>query len=337
MLPNMSLMKNIFMASIVLVLIIIAALCGAMQISILDIITGNITNQQDSVLLFIRLPRIALALLIGAALSISGAALQGLFHNPLADPGLTGVSGGAALAVVILLVLVGDSLSGFLLIYGLSIAAFIGGILSCILVFKVARYSTNFSLDYILLTGIAVNAITSAITGILVYLSNDYQLRTFAFWTLGSLAGTSWATVIVAASIIIPAIILIIRKSNEINIFLLGEEEALSMGVNCNKLKNTLILCTSLCVGVSVATSGIIGFLSLVTPHVARLFVKADYREIMLMSMWVGAISLLVSDTVARTVIAPAEMPVGILTSMIGAPMFMWILIRQYTKRSTYK
>ncbi len=305
---------------------------GAYPIPLHALLTGTLAEQQETVLTAIRLPRVILAVLVGAALAISGAALQGLFRNPLADPGLIGIASGAALAVGIVIVFAGP-MTGFAGLYGLTIAAFTGGLLTCLLIFRFARLTGTTSVTYMLLAGIAVNALAAAATGFLAYLSDDQQLRTLTFWTMGSLGGAMWPAVIICLSVVLPACLLLIKNAQALNLMILGDDEARHLGVDSEKLKRRVIIYTALTVGVAVSVSGIIGFVGLVVPHLIRLTLGPDHRLLIPASAMLGGILLVVADTVARTALAPAEVPVGIFTSLIGGPFFLWLLIRQYAGR----
>ena len=309
-----------------------AALIGAFPIPALSLLQANLTPQEQAVLNSIRLPRVLLAVIVGAALAVSGAALQGLFRNPLADPGLIGISSGAALAVALMIVSIGP-LPGILGLYGLSIAAFIGGLLTSIVIFRFAGLTGASSVTYILLAGIAINALASAGTGFLAYLSDDQELRTLTFWTMGSLGGALWPGVLICASLVIPATFVLYRNAQRLNILLLGESEARHLGVDSERLKRNIIICTAISVGAAVAVSGIIGFVGLVIPHLIRLTLGPDHRLLIPASALLGAIILIIADTVSRTLLAPAEIPVGIFTSLIGGPFFFWLLIKQYSGR----
>ena len=309
-----------------------AALIGAFPIPALALLQANLTPQEQAVLNSIRLPRVLLAVIVGAALAISGAALQGLFRNPLADPGLIGISSGAALAVALMIVSIGP-LPGILGLYGLSIAAFMGGLLTSIVIFRFAGLTGASSVTYILLAGIAINALASAGTGFLAYLSDDQELRTLTFWTMGSLGGALWPGVLICASLVIPATFVLYRNAQRLNILLLGESEARHLGVDSERLKRNIIICTAISVGAAVAVSGIIGFVGLVIPHLIRLTLGPDHRLLIPASALLGAIILIIADTVSRTLLAPAEIPVGIFTSLIGGPFFLWLLIKQYSGR----
>ena len=310
----------------------VAISTGAVSIPLKKLLSGQLSESQHAVLFSIRLPRLLLTMIVGSALAVSGAAIQGLFRNPLADPGLIGISSGAALAVALVIVLAGP-VGGAFGLYSLSLAAFAGGFVTCLLIFRFARLTGTFSVTYMLLAGIAINALAGAATGFLMYISDDDQLRMLTFWTMGSLGGALWPAVIVVASVVVPSTILLTRNARELNILLLGEDEARHLGVNSERLKHIIILCAALSVGAAVAVSGIIGFVGLVVPHLIRLTIGPDHRLLIPASALLGAILLIVADTLARTLVAPAEMPVGILTSLVGGPFFLWLLVKQYSGR----
>ncbi|MZR32270.1 iron chelate uptake ABC transporter family permease subunit [Sneathiella sp. DP05] len=310
----------------------VATSIGAVSIPLTGIIGADLTDQQMAVLSSIRLPRVLLAIIVGSALAVSGAAMQGLFRNPLADPGLIGIATSAALAVAIVIVLAGP-ITGYFGLYAMSIAAFVGALVACFVIFRFAKLTGTFSVTYMLLTGIAINAMSAAGVGFLTFLSDDQQLRTLTFWTMGSLGGALWVSVIVVTTIIVPSGLILIRNARELNVLLLGENEAQYLGVDVERLKRTIVICTALSVGAAISVSGIIGFIGLVVPHLVRLTLGPDHRLLIPASAFLGAIMLLLADTVARTIVVPAEMPVGILTSMIGGPFFLWLLIKQYSGR----
>ncbi len=320
------------LGAILVAIMVAAASIGAVHIPMGAFLSGNFEPQHFAVLSSIRLPRVLLAAVVGGALALAGAAMQGLFRNPLADPGLIGISSGAMLAVAAVIVLAGN-LGGVIGLYGLSIAAFVGALCASAIIFKLARLSGTVSVTYLLLAGIAVNAMGAAGTGFLAYLSDDTQLRTITFWSMGSVGGALWPGVLVAATIILPAATILIHNAQRLNIQLLGEENAHCLGIDTERLKLTVVICTSLTVGAAVAVSGIIAFIGLVVPHLVRLMFGADHRILLPASALLGAILLVLADTVARTLLAPAEMPVGIITSLIGSPFFLWLLARQYSGR----
>ncbi|MDZ8118166.1 FecCD family ABC transporter permease [Pontiella agarivorans] len=322
------------LAVLLVIAVLVAVSVGAVSIPVSALLSGQLDDLQHAVLFSIRIPRMLLGVIVGSALAVSGGAMQGLFRNPLADPGLIGITSGASLAVAVMIVLIGPT-AGFPGIYGLSMAAFSGAIFTCFVIMRFARASQSVSVLYMLLAGIAVNAIAGSATGFLTYISDDQQLRTLTFWTMGSLANALWPTVIVSATCVVPATILIIRNARSLNMLMLGEEDAGYLGVDCDKLKNRLVIMIALAVGAGVAVSGFIGFVGLVVPHLIRLFIGPDHRILLPASALLGAAMLLAADTVSRTVVAPAEIPVGIITSLIGGPFFLWLLIRQYAGRAS--
>jgi iron complex transport system permease protein len=294
---------------------------------------GSLAASRDAlILLDIRIPRTLLGLLVGAALAVSGALLQGLFRNPLADPGLVGVSAGAALAASAAIVL-GDRLfpGGLgLLADGLPpLAAFLGGLTATLLLYALATRSGRTSVATLLLAGVALGALAGALTGLLVYLSNDRQLRDLTFWSLGSLGGATWAKVVVAAVLVLPVIAAVPLMARSLNALALGEAEAYYLGVPVQRTKRILIGLVSLAVGGSVALAGPIAFVGIVVPHVLRLSIGADHRLVLPASALLGGSLLVAADILARTLAAPAEVPIGILTAAIGAPFFLWLLFHR--------
>lgn len=272
----------------------------------------------------IRLPRVVLALLVGTALALSGAVMQGLFRNPLADPGLLGISSGAALAVG--LVVVPWTLPPILALYTSMAAAFVGSLVVTLVIFSLSSFSAG--LARLLLAGIAINALCGASTGVLSWLSNDQQLRQLSLWGMGSLGQAQWPTV-AAASLRLPAALVVQRLSTALNVLQLGEEEAHYLGIHVKRTQRRLLLSSALLVAVAVAVSGVIGFVGLVVPHLVRMTLGADHRWLLPGAALAGAILLLLADTVARTAVAPAEMPVGLLTSLLGGPWFLWLILRR--------
>ena len=300
-------------------------------------LTGTETAEQALslrdriIILDIRLPRAVLGLLVGAALAVSGAVMQGLFRNPLADPGLVGVSSGASLGAVLIIVL-GTSLFGpvFALFgfYTLPVAAFFGGLCTTLLLYRIATRSGQTSVATMLLAGIALAALAGAITGVLIFVADDQQLRDLTFWGLGSLAGASWTKVLAAAPIIILSLMVVPFLSRGLNALTLGEAAAFHMGVPVQRLKNVAIVSVAAATGASVAVSGGIGFVGIVVPHVLRLVIGPDHRFLLPASALLGGTLLIFADMIARTIVPPAELPIGIITAFAGAPFFLWILLR---------
>lgn len=299
---------------------------GALSITWQDLFHAKVGESEWQIWLNIRLPRILLAMLVGFALALSGTLFQGLFHNPMADPALIGVNSGASLAVAIF-ILFPTLLPEEWQIFGTMGVAFVGSMSVAVLIYLLG-YQQQASMNKLLLAGIAINALCFSVVGILTYVSNDQQLRQFSLWTMGSLGQAQWQPLLVASGVIIPTACYAFRLARPLNLLQLGEEEAHYLGVNVEKLKKQLILLGALLVGTSVAVSGAIGFIGLVIPHLVRFKFGADHRWVLPASALCGAMLLLIADSVARTMIAPAELPVGMLTSCLGAPYFLWLVIK---------
>jgi len=278
----------------------------------------------------IRLPRSLLGLTVGAVLALTGVAMQGLFRNPLADPGLIGVSSGAALGAA--LAIVGGTLLGGLPAvvapYLLSGSAFAGGLLVTALVYRLGRRNGQTSVATMLLAGIALTALAGAAIGLLTYLADDATLRTLTFWNLGSLNGASYARLWPLLLVTVVVALWLPRRARALNALLLGESEARHLGFAVERLKAELIFCTALGVGAAVAAAGMIGFVGLLVPHLVRLLVGPDHRLLLPASALAGGALLLFADLLARLLLAPAELPLGIVTALLGAPVFLYLLLR---------
>lgn len=274
----------------------------------------------------IRLPRLLGALLIGAALAISGATMQGLFRNPLVDPGIIGVSSGAALAAALYIVIIQPLMPQSITIYALPIAAFLGGWLVTFMLYLLSQRNGQLHIAIMLLIGIALAAFTGALTGILIYIADDNQLRSLTFWSMGSLAGMNWQMVAMMAVIVVICSPLIWREHRALNALTLGEEDAQYIGFEIAKVKRRLVFYVALLTGASVACVGAIGFVGLVIPHLMRLIGGSNHRYLLVNSLIGGAILLMIADTLARTIAAPAEIPIGIFTALFGAP-FLAVMV----------
>lgn len=275
----------------------------------------------------IRLPRVLLALVIGGSLALAGCVMQGLFRNPLADPGLLGISSGAALAVALWVVLP-LSLPALLMLYAPMLAAFVGALAATGVIFILSQQRDS-SLSRLLLVGIAINALCGAAVGVLSWVSNDAQLRQLSLWGMGSLGQAQWSTLLAITSLMIPTVLIICRLASALNVLQLGDEEAHYLGIEVRMVQRILLLCSALLVAAAVAVSGVIGFIGLVVPHLLRMWLGSDHRAVIPGSVLAGALLLLIADTAARTLVAPAEMPVGLLTSLLGAPWFLWLIFRR--------
>ncbi|MEX2249505.1 MAG: iron ABC transporter permease [Parvibaculum sp.] len=337
--PSRALRRPAILGGLALLLALAALLSlatGAMPLAVGDVLRAlfglDVDAQSAAVITMIRLPRMLLAIIVGAALAGAGAALQGLFRNPLADPSLIGVSSGAALGAVTVIVLGGAVVA--ILPFAASplllpFAAFLGGLGATFVMQRLAQSGGQAATATLLLAGIAINAMAGAATGVLVYVSNDTQLRDFTFWSMGSLAAGGWQGFTIAAPPIAAALAAIVVSARALDAMLLGEREALHLGVPVQRLKNVVMVASALAVGSAVAVSGIIGFVGIVVPHLVRMIAGPDHRIVLPGSILAGAALLLVADMVARVVVAPAELPIGLVTSALGSPFFLWLLVRR--------
>ncbi|MFM5441475.1 FecCD family ABC transporter permease [Aeromonas enteropelogenes] len=279
----------------------------------------------------IRLPRTLLCIAVGGILGLCGAVMQGLFRNPLADPGIIGVSGGAALGAALAIVLLTPLSQQWQATLGiglLPLLAFLGGALTTTLVYLLGTREGGTSVTVMLLAGVAITALSGAVIGLLTYLADDQMLRDLSLWQMGTLAAGKPADVALALLTLATLIWLFLRDANPLNALLLGEGEARHLGVDVQALKRRLILLTAAGVGVAVAVSGMIGFVGLVVPHLVRLMAGPNHVRLLPLSALLGAALLLGADMLARTLLAPAELPVGIITALLGAPFFIWLLIK---------
>jgi iron complex transport system permease protein len=291
---------------------------------------GGLDPRSAVILWDIRLPRLAMGVLVGGALALSGALLQGLFRNPLADPGIVGVGAGASLGAVVAIVLGGLLPPGLAALAGLHLvplAAFLGGLGVTLLLYRLATNAGQTSVAVLLLAGIALAAFAGAATGILIYLADDRQLRDVTFWSMGSLAGASWGRIASALPLILPALLAASFLARGLNALALGEAQALHLGIRVQLLKRLAIFVTAAATGAAVAISGGIGFIGIVVPHLLRLLGGPDHRALLPQSLLLGATLLIGADMIARTIVAPAELPIGIVTACLGAPVFLWILL----------
>jgi iron complex transport system permease protein len=287
-------------------------------------------SQIQSIIMEIRLPRLILALLVGAVLAILGAVMQGLFRNPLADPSLIGVSGGASVGASIVIVTAGGAmLSPLAGLSMVALGAFIGGVITTLVVYRVATSSLGTSVTTMLLAGIAIGAIAGAFNSLLSYFSDNQMLRQISVWQMGNLGGANWQKASLMAAVSLIIFLLLPSHAKSLNAFLLGESEARHLGIDVQRIKRQLIFLTALGVGVSVALAGLIGFVGLVIPHMVRLLIGPDHRALLPASALAGASLLLIADSIARVVVLPAELPTGILTALLGAPFFVVLLLKQ--------
>ena len=317
------------------VVVLVSLVIGTVNITISDALNtllGSATNQQiGTILLDIRLPRILMAIFVGAVLASTGAVMQGLFRNPLADPSLIGVSSGASVGASLMIVTAGGFIQSGALV-GLSlvaVGAFVGGFTATLLVCRLATSGIGTSVTTMLLAGIAIAALAGALNSLLSYFSDNDMLRQISLWQMGNLSGASWLKVGIMGSAALLLLICFPRDSRALNALLLGESEARHLGIDVQRVKQRLILLTALGVGISVALAGLVGFVGLIIPHMVRLAIGPDHRWLVPASALAGATLLVIADSLARIVVIPAELPTGILTALLGAPFFVVLLLQQ--------
>src|SRR4030042_2657015 len=290
-------------------------------------INTDLIDYQDIVIISqIRLPRIFLSIFVGMALAGAGVIFQGLFRNPMADPFVIGVSAGAALGATIGLVFVKDI--GLLNISTTTIFALFGALATTFLVYGISRIKGKVSVITLLLSGIALSAMLSAMT-YLIMIFKTHDMAKIVFWVMGGMTSASWNNFFILAPVVTILVVVSGFFMRDLNILSLGDERAVQLGVQTERVKKILLVMASLIAAVAVSMSGIIGFVGLVTPHILRIFVGPDHKILYPASAVAGGIVLLISDTVARTVLMPREIPVGIITSIIGVPFFLYLLVQQ--------
>ncbi|MFC3607146.1 FecCD family ABC transporter permease [Stutzerimonas tarimensis] len=307
------------------------SLQAGLRLAGLPVVAAGDISQAEAIIGQIRLPRSLTGLLVGALLAMSGVAMQGLFRNPLADPGLIGVSSGAALGAAG--ALVGGALLGgwpaAAQPYVLSVCAFAGGLGVTTLVYRLGRVQGQTQVSTMLLAGIAVTALAGAVIGLFTYLADDSSLRSLVFWNLGNLSGAGFSGLLPLALVALLVGCWLPRRADALNALLLGESEARHLGFAVERLKAELVFCTALAVGAAVAAAGLIGFVGLVVPHLMRLLVGPNHRLLLPAAGLAGGTLLLLADLAARLLIAPAELPIGIVTALIGAPFFIFLLLKR--------
>ncbi|HLV23233.1 MAG TPA: iron ABC transporter permease [Moheibacter sp.] len=339
-------MRNkLFIYLILSILLLILLAIGSLFMGVYDfdgkspltvlqgMITGNpqVSLSEKYVIWDVRTARIIMAILIGSILAVSGTTMQGMFKNPLATPDLIGITAGATLMAAITIVLGShfrEHLPDFVQNSMLSIAAFLGALLTTLLVYRISTTQGKTNVVIMLLSGVAISALGFAIVGFLIYLSKDEQLRDLTFWNLGSLGGATWQKNGILFLVMLGSYFILIPKGKALNAMMLGEKDAGHLGVNVEKLKKQIVVLVALMIGTCVAFSGTIGFVGLIVPYILRLIFKSNYQLILPLSAVMGSILLLVADTFSRTIVAPSEIPIGVLTAFMGAPVFIAILIR---------
>ena len=318
-----------------LVLLPLLSICslaiGEVSVGWSDVLDDQALGFQ--VLWQLRLPHLLVTLLAGALLGITGAAMQALFRNPLADPGLIGVSSGAALAAVVVMVLVSPWVAAQWLTWLMPLAAFVGGVLTTALVAVLARRVLNGSVMGMLLLGIAVNAMAVAAMGGLKFIADGLTLRQVVLWLMGGFSHVTWAEVALLTVIFVPVLWLMLRFAARLNLLLLGEQQAKLLGVPLSQLQTRLVLTTSAGVAAVVCVGGLIGYVSLLVPHAVRMWLGPEHQRLLPFSALYGALFLVLADVLARVLVSPAQLPLGVVTTLIGGPCFLVMIVAYYRGR----
>jgi len=299
---------------------------GAVSNFFKGLIAPSWSAGDENIIMNIRLPRVLLGLLVGASLGLAGVTTQGVFRNPMADPYILGISSGAALGASAVILIGAGTIP-----LGIMTGAFAGALLGAFIVFNIARSHNRIPVETLLLSGIAVSAFFSALTYFLMFISG-HKLNQIVFWVMGALWNGGWDEVLIIIPFLVIGTGVIYAYSRDLNIMLLGEEDAAHLGTDVSRVKTTLLVASALLAAAAVSVSGIIGFVGLIIPHIMRLILGPDHRLLIPASLLAGAMFLALADTFARVIMQPTEMPVGIVTAVIGAPFFVWLLIRK--KRS---
>lgn len=275
----------------------------------------------ENIIMLVRLPRVILALLVGASLAVAGCAAQAIFKNPMADPYILGVSSGAAMGVSIVVVFGLSAFAG-----GIQAGAFAGALLAAFLVFSIARTGNKIPVETLILAGVAISAFFSAVTSFLMYISG-HSLQRIIFWIMGAFWDAGWNDLYIMVPFAVLGSLLIFAFSRDLNVLLLGDEPAGHLGTNVNGIKLGMLALTSLVAAAAVSVSGIIGFVGLIIPHMMRIIVGPDHRILIPASLLMGGMFMVTADTFSRMIIQPTEIPVGIITALIGAPFFVYLLL----------
>lgn len=328
------------LALVLVVCIVLSAGVGAVHLpvpEIIDIIKHKLGSAvfvspvHEGLFFQIRLPRTFLCVFVGAALSVSGSLMQALFRNPIVEPGLVGTSAGSAFGAAMIIVLGNSTLLNSVSFLGnllLPACAFIGGLIATMLVYYFSASLNRVNISIMILAGIAINAIANGATGFMAYIARDPQARSITFWNLGTLSGANWQAVLLVGASTTIGFVLALRFAKPLNALQLGDAEAGYLGIHTERLKIGVILVNTLLVSVATSIVGIIAFVGLIVPHLLRLLKASDNRYLLIGSALLGAIVMIVTDMICRIVIAPAEMPIGIVTAFVGAPVFLWLLSR---------
>ena len=333
------------LSGLLLILLLASLAIGAVSITPTEVLHifgyrlgffSTIDETKQLVLFNIRMPRLIFTVLIGSALGLSGAVLQGIFRNPLVEPSIIGVSHGAALGTMLMIMLLHNILPQFVVntqFWLRPLFAFAGGLIATFFTLQLSRFAGRTHVTYLILGGVAITALAQAAIGLAIFYADDNQLRTYTFWTLGDLSGATWERLNIIIPIITISCGVLLMLTRPLNAIALGEAEAFHSGVPVERVKVLGVLFSAMAVGTAVAFSGIIGFVGLVVPHIIRISFISDHRLVLPASAIGGACLLTLSDIFARTVVAPAELPIGVVTAMIGTPFFIYLLLSSRKKR----
>lgn len=322
------------MLLVLLVVMVAGTAIGAVNVPFLDtfriilknigLLNASFSEGQEPIIFMVRFPRVIVAALAGMALGTSGAVMQGMFRNPMADPGLLGISSGAGLGAVLAIKL-GIVATG---IFVMPLFAFLGAFIAIMTIYLLSYKKGKVPVLTLILSGIAVSTFLGAITNIILTLSYDYQVKEFLFWSIGGLTGRRWEHVHLVVFPIILSVLLMLIFARDLNVLFMGEEEAKSVGLNAGKLRTILLLLVSLATASAVCVTGSISFVGLLVPHIMRLMVGPDHKKLLPSSAIGGAIFLVLCDLISRVVVMPYELGVGIITALLGAPYFLFLLLR---------
>ncbi|MCG6402331.1 iron ABC transporter permease [Vibrio fluvialis] len=333
-------LTTLLLGLIVAISAIYSITVGPMNISFRDSLSSLLLQNDDIakhinlVIHEIRFPRTLLCMLVGAILALCGTVMQGLFRNPLAEPGIIGVSAGASLGAALAIVLLGGLHfdARWMNAITLPLCAFLGGALTTIVVYRLGTNKFGTSVTIMLLAGVAISAVSGAGIGYLNYVADDQMLRDLTLWSMGSFAGANWQSITLCGITLLGLYFYFSRRAMALNALLLGESEARHLGIPIQRLKRSLIVLSAVGVGVTVSAAGMIGFVGLVVPHLGRMLVGPDHRNLLPVSALLGALLLTIADMFARVAAAPAELPIGIVTALVGAPFFLYLLFQQKGK-----
>ncbi len=342
-LKYLSYSKLLWLSGFSLLIIAVSSIAtGPMNITLSDSFhslmpwsTAEIPTHINLIIHQVRLPRTILCMLVGAILAISGVVMQGLFRNPLAEPGIIGVSAGAALGAAMAIVLfssVAQQFPIFMYFAAVPIFAFLGGAITTLIVYRLGTSKFGTSITVMLLAGVAISALSGAGIGYLNFIADDQMLRDLSLWSMGSLAGAKWNDLLLAGIGLITLLILFMKNASGLNALLLGEAEAKHLGINVQSLKKRMIILSAVGVGITVSLSGMIGFIGLIIPHLGRMLSGPNHKTLLPLSALLGGLLLTAADMFARVAVSPAELPVGIVTAIIGAPFFLYLLFTQRGK-----